>query len=156
MIGALSAVNEWATDLIEVVFVDLMRNDSVLQDPASYTVVSAPDDTGQAVTVKAVRSGQEISTTSCFLVISKPTLGACYDVTVVGALTTIDGTAMSTPTRLRFKAHFTKVDRVLSTRPAFYDLRPTAVYRNLLNAIFYQDHLIGGALVGCESHPVQP
>jgi hypothetical protein len=144
----LSEVNVWAADLLELVFSAPAKNNDVLRLAASYSVLAV--DSGIPVRVRAVRPGTAITISRVFLVITPATLGACYDVSVIGDLRSAYDNGLTSPVTQRIRIHRTKVDSMLSTRPNMYDLRVEAVYRNLLNAIGYQDHLIGGTILNCD------
>lgn len=144
----LSEVNIWAADLLELVFSAPTKNNVMLRDPASYNML--PFDGGIPVTIRAVRSGLSVTTTRAFLVITPATQGGCYDVSVIGDVRSAYDNALQSPVTQRVKVHRTKVDSMLSGRPQMYDIRAEALYRNVLNAIGYQDHLIGGNILTCE------
>jgi len=145
---SLSAVNVWAADLIELVFSAPAKNNAILRNPASYTIL--PVEGGLPVRIRFVRSGVSHTTLRAFLVVTPPTVGACYDVSGVGDIRSAFGNPLVFPVTQRIRAHRTKVDSMLTTRPTMYDLRADAVYRNVMNAIGYQDHLIGGNILTCD------
>lgn len=143
--GQLLEVNVWARDLLELVFSPLMKVDTAMQNPLSYTITKV-DDAGQDITVTAVKPGNALTATRIFLVTTFATPGTLYEVSVPGDLLTSLGVGMDHESVARFRAHRTKVDGQLM-RSTMYDTRPNAVFRQLLNAIGYEDHLIGGDIL---------
>lgn len=140
---SLVEVNVWAKDLLELVFTRPMRNDKNLKNIISYSVT--PVTVGQTVTVKEVRSGPENFTSRVFLVVSEPEENTEYSVGVDPTLCSVDKIPLSTGVASRvFIGQHTKLDDIVSTRPQNWDTRPNTTFRNILNAIGYQDHLIGG------------
>jgi len=133
-----------ALDMVQIIFSEPMKNNAVLQDAASYTVTAFNPGVGVPVTVREVRTGKGISALSVLLVISQPTVGAVYDVTVVGNIVSLNNVALTINTK-RGKYRKTKNDSLFTTRPSMYDLRPQSVYRNVLTAIGLEDDLIGGS-----------
>lgn len=141
---SLRDVNVWSTDLIELVFTKPMRNDTKLKNTGTYTIYPVVS-TEQPVTVLEVRSGTENLTLQVFLVVSHLGEGVDYFCSIDPTIKSIYNVQLSTGiASMRFHGQRTKLDNVLSTRPQQWDLRPGSTYRNILNAISHQDHLIGG------------
>ena len=136
-------VNIYAVDLLEVVFDDFMKNNDVLRDPGSYTI-NAVTAGADSVVVKDVRVGDEVGVTKVYLVVTLPTIGAFYTVAVVGGVQSLDGLSLTIISK-KIASRRTKVDSILSTRPAMYSVSPAAIYRNILNAIGREDDKIGGS-----------
>ena len=138
-----AGINVLAADTIEVVFSESMKNNDVLTAVGSYTVV--PFAAGSTpVTVREVRAGPNFSALSVLLIVTPPTIGGVYDITVTGLVRSLDNQTLSSNTG-RMTMRRTKIDSLLSTRPPVYDLTPGAVLRNVLNAIGREDDRIGGS-----------
>lgn len=140
----LTEVNIVAADLIELVFSrEVKLNDDALS-PDSYTVTTT-NGSARPVTVREVKAdGGQAADNTIYLVVTPPSLAVTYTVTVTGTLKSLDDTALSSNSRDIFTRR-TKVDSICSTRPPIYDLRPGAIYRNILNAIGREDDRIGGS-----------
>jgi len=139
-----TAVEILAADLLSVTFSEPMKVNAAFVAAASYTVV--PVSTGVSVTVKDAQAGAEASVTEVTLCITIPTLGVFYDVAVVGAgIRSASNQTMSSVNSKTIKTRRTKVDSLLSKGTSNYSLKPTAVYRNILNAIGIEDDRIGGS-----------
>ena len=139
----ITEVNVLAADLLEIVFNESMKNNVNLRAIGSYTIV-AFDATSVPIIIREVRTGSSFSTLRVYLVITPPTLGAVYDISIVGVVRSLDNQSLNVNTG-RFTSRRTKVDSMCSTRPPMYDLSPDAVYRNVLNAIGREDDRIGGS-----------
>lgn len=142
VLANVQSISVLAADLIQINFSQNMKNNSVLQNPSSYVLVPFSD--GIAVNIRSVRTGKSVGTDSVLLVITPPTPGDVYDLTIVGDVRSLSNTALDVATG-RFTARRTKIDSLLSTRPIAYDLRPESIFRNILNAIGREDDRIGGS-----------
>ena len=132
-----------AHDLVEVVFNGVMKNNSVLQDPASWTLIGT---TGDILTLEEVLSGDDVGVRRVYLVVSPFNVGEQYTVTASVAMRLTNGTALSGMGNTEtFIGRKTKVDSLCSTRPPLYNLSPKSTVRHILNAIGRQDDLIGGS-----------
>ena len=135
-------VNVVATDLLELVFQEDLKNDDNLKATSSYTI-SAASSGARTLTIRDVLTGDDTTTKKVYLVVSPPTRGAYYDVTIGATVLTALGENPEATTA-RFKSRATKVDSIVSTRPGNYAVYPRANLRHLINAIGYADEQIGG------------
>lgn len=133
----------WAADSIQINFNVPACNDASLQSPSQYLVAPLLD--GDSVSVLSVRSGTAATASSVFLVITPPTMGTSYRVILQNGITSADGASIVPGAYGDFHTRLTKIDSLLSTRPIAYDLRPSAVIRNLINALGREDDRIGGS-----------
>jgi hypothetical protein len=90
-----------------------------------------------------VQTGNEVSTTVVYLVVTEPTVGKTYSI-VFRSLYSITGEVVD-PILCKFIARPTKQDAVIRTRPGFYDMTPESTLRKVMSAIARQDDLIGGS-----------
>lgn len=140
--AGVEAVNVLADDLLEVRFTTPMRNTDALRNAGIYTIEPIGDY--RSVEVLSVNAGREFATDVVYLTVTAPEKGAYYIVSVTGALTDVSNQTLEV-TEARILPRRTKIDSLVSSRPAMYDTRPQAVYRNLLNAIGRSDDQIGGS-----------
>lgn len=131
----------FAHDMLLVTFATPVKNNAALQAASTYTVTAL--DSGLPVTVISVQSGNTVSVTDVYLIVSNPEVGKFYQITFAN-LTSIDGTAVS-PVLCKFYARSTKIDAIISTRPLLYDMTPESTLRKIFSAIGRQDELIGGS-----------
>lgn len=138
------AADVFSSDLVAVQFNQeiIVNTDSL--DPASYVVT--PDGAGKAVTVQSVLAGPaEDEVEIIYLVVTEPSSGEKYTVTLATTIVGTDGVAIQPGEEtVQFVGRATKVDRILNNRPAIYTLSPSSVWRNVLTAIGRSDDLIGG------------
>ena len=139
----ITQVNIFARDLIEVVFGTNVKNTKTITDPSNWTL--PPVNVGQGVTVLSVLTSGLNSIDRVYLVVTPFTAGAYYVVTMSGEVRSIKNEQLIGSLNKTMKGRRTKVDSLCSTRPSMYDLRPKAIYRNILNAIGVEDDKIGGS-----------
>lgn len=131
----------WASDLLAVTFVEPMKNDSVLQNPETYTVV--PLDGGIPVRVIGVQTGNELNPRVIYLIVTQFSIGKLYRIDFQ-SLFTIEGSSVATVSA-KFIGRQTKQDSIINSRPLMYDMSPDSTLRKVLQAIGRQDDLIGGS-----------
>ena len=141
--AGISEVNLYAIDTIEVIFDTLVRNDATLNAIEAWRIDLA-GGAGNQVTIKAVKTSGDVVVDRVYLTITPYSLGAFYCLVATAPVRSSKGELLVGTDRKIFKGRFTKVDSLCRNRPAMYDLRPTSLYRNLLNAIGRQDDIIGG------------
>lgn len=140
--GVVTAVDVLTSTLILVRFASAMKNDSRLQDPLSYSVVST--SLGTAVTIRSVETDTSASTTDVLLNLSAIAVGTTYTLTVTG-MRTATGGVMSSSNRVQFIGRITKADSAINGTTRIYNTQPGAIYRNIILAITKEDDRIGGS-----------
>jgi len=154
--AGITAVNLFGVDLIEVLFGVNVRNSEDLRDPTNWQI-DLLSSAGKPVTVTAVQTDSGPSIDRVYLVVTPYSLGSFYCVSQIGTVLSSKNEILVGTMQAIIKGRFTKADSLSRTRPAMYDLRPTANFRNVLNAIGRQDDLIGGSQnEGDEILPVCP
>lgn len=153
----------WASDLLELTFsVPLVAN-ADLSDIRNYSITPVTNGV-LPVTVNSVRVGNDSVTTQVFLVVSGITNGQEYivlierannaygteasagDTNLISAYGVhINGTILAGSDTKNFVARNTKIDNAVKGSTAIYDTSTDSLYRNVLNAIFRQDDLLGGS-----------
>lgn len=140
--SGVTAVNVYASDLLEVTFGADMKNNSVLQNVDSWSVIGTTEHT---LLVKEVLSGSEIGVDVVYLVVSLFNLGEQYTVTASVSMVLTTGESLPSPgNTATFIGRRTKIDSLISTRPPLYNLSQNSTIRHIMNAIGHQDDLIGG------------
>lgn len=133
----------FAHDLVEVVFNGVMKNNSVIQDVASWSVIGT---TGDVLTIEEILTGDDVGVRRVYLVISPFNIGEQYTVTASTDMKLTNGAALSgIGNTATFIGRKTKIDSLCSTRPTLFNLSPKSTMRHILNAIGRQDDLIGGS-----------
>lgn len=136
-----TSVDVWAQDLLEVTFVEPMKNDDFLQAHEAYSVVAI--DGGDPIEVVGVATGNLIAPISIFLIVTPPSIGKRYKVFFQN-LYAVTGAVLS-PLGCEFIARPTKQDAVIQSRPEMLDMRNGALARTVYQAVARQDDLIGGS-----------
>ena len=132
----------YAHDLIEIVFNAPMKNNATLQDVASYVIT---DTDGAQLEVEQVLTSGDVAVRAVYLVVAPFVTGELYTVTVSTQTRLTNGSFLSAlGNQVEFIGRKTKIDSLCSTRPRMYNLTPTSLLRNILNAIGREDDLIGG------------
>lgn len=141
-VGTLSA-EVWANDLIELVFEEAMSNNANLQNPSNYSI--APTAGGASLIISSVRTPNTPSATSIYLVVAGLVIGTEYTITASTSLVSAFGLALSSSANTaKFEGRLTKIDSAIKSFPSLYDMSPNSLIRNIVNAIFRQDDLLGG------------
>ena len=137
---AIDGCDVHASNELLVVFTAPVKNDAALQNAANFTVV--PEFGGQAVTVRRVFTGNEISTEVIYLEVSNFSVGEQYIVTATN-LVGVDGVGINlSANTARFIGRRTKVDNILASLPKVFDKRISSTIRTILAAISREDSLI--------------
>jgi Fe-S-cluster containining protein len=131
----------WAQDLLEITFLTAVKNNSVLQNPATYTIT--PIDGGAPINVVEVQNGDQTNATLVWLVVTPPDIGKTYEIHF-GFISDVAGNSVQ-PNRCRFIGRTTKQDSMVGSRPKMYATFPDAVLRKVLQAVGREDDLIGGS-----------
>lgn len=153
----------WAQDLLEVKFSVDMVNDSNLKDKRNYRVTAVTANS-LPIEVTGVKTGKNDFTDTIYLVTTAGTLGSKYKIEILSAtqagygveleagdsnIISTDGIHINNNILANsninfFFSRWTKIDEALSHLPKFYDTTPTSKIRDVLNAIFRSDDLLGG------------
>lgn len=133
----------FAADVIKLEFPELMKNNAVLQNPATYTVI--PIGNGIPVEVKEVKTGNDGRVTEIYLIVTPFTIGEEYVINILSSLLTIEGNILTIGADASFIGRNTKIDRMVKSRPAMYDMNSGSLLRVILEAIGNSDELIGGS-----------
>lgn len=143
-IAGIERIDVLARDEILIEFNQLLKNDDQARLVSNYSVV--PVDSGVPVLIKDVLLQNEFGSAQIVLVVSPFTIGETYEVSINESLNWLSKDTLNSAKKTRrFIGRLTKIDSVVDSRPAFYDTRPTATFRQLINAIHYEDELIGGS-----------
>lgn len=140
----LSQVVVLAKDMVKLVFSVPVKNDDVLQAVSSFQINALDVNNSLPVTITKVQTGTKYSTRKVVLIISPPSPGATYTVTVDGDIRSLDDQEI-VENVVVFKSRTTKSQNIVESRPTMYDTRPKALIRTLLGAIGQEDDKIGGS-----------
>lgn len=152
----ITEVNLFGVDLIEVLFGATVRNSDSLRDPGNWRI-DLLSSTGKTVSVLEIQADAGPAIDRVYLVVTPYSPGSFYCVSRLSTVLSSKNETLTGSMQEIVKGRFTKADSLSRTRPVMYDLRPSANFRNVLNAIGRQDDLIGGSQnEGDEILPVCP
>jgi len=138
------SARQWVKDTIELEFASLMLVNSAFLATSSYAVTSSIPT--EKVQVLFVRPFTPTVAKLVNITVSNLTVGATYTVTISTNLVNTQGAALSgTSNKVKFVAALSKVDNAVGSRPNLYSTDTASTFRNVLNGIFREDDLIGGA-----------
>ena len=163
---AISKVDVWAKDLIEISFAASIANNSDLSDIRNYKITqNGSSDIVAVVDVIVPDPERYYFANSIHLVVVPFVVGTQYTVTILRAnlagygtetvggdsnIRGVDGTRLNGTTnpgadKGQFLGRNTKIDSYINSRPSYYDVSPESIFRHIANAIFRSDDLIGGS-----------
>lgn len=132
-----------AHDIIRVVFNMNMKSDAAMALKTNY-IVDESGGNGIPVVVRGVLVPRGTTVDTIELVVSDFTVGEKYYV-IANNLVTPAGVSISEFNAAPFIGRRTKVDSMMESMPALYNLNPGSDLRGLFNAIGMADDLIGGS-----------
>lgn len=137
-----------AEDLIRINLSEPARLDAAYLSPASYQISLRSDSpkVGEPISVQAVipPTGDLVVFPYVYLKTSRHTLGAYYEVTILGSLVNSGGGSLPVAPAA-YAARITKTMNMLKSLPSHFDRREDSLVRNIITAISLQDDILGGS-----------
>jgi hypothetical protein len=135
-------------DLIRINLAEPARIDAAYLSSSSYQITLRTDSpkVGEPVEVLSVLppTGDLVVFPYIYLRTTRHTLGAYYEVSVLGSLVnSAGGSILLDPAA--YAARVTKVMNALKSLPSHFDSREGSLVRNVITAFALQDDLIGGS-----------